>query len=243
MTTSWCERAVEDLAQIQRPIRPPLSALANTSGRDLSRPSEATGVGTEPVDAITDVRSADARCRKRDTPEGVVHSFHVSVYKVEPRACSRSCNLLSKHCCRPALADEVEESWPEVPLIVKPSSFTCRAERLARARTSPHGSIIRPSGKSQGVSPPANPCEEMTLSITAQVSGLNVLNASLIHFSCGDQAHFNQCPELGGHGGVELVVVVHHATALYSLSRKSAGLNPSPRITASDHRTGLARSR
>jgi hypothetical protein len=167
------------------------------------------------------VRRTDARSRERNTPEGVAHSFQVSVYKVEPRADSRARNLLSKHRCRSALADEMEPGRPEMPLIVKPSSFTCRAERLARATASPDGAICRPSGKLQGISPSADAGEEMTLAITAEVSGLNVLDASLIHFPLRDQPALDQFSEPRGCLRVELVVVVHavRSTALGSTSR------------------------
>jgi len=71
----------------------------------------AIGVG-HPVIAVSDVRRTDARRRERDTPEGVTHAFHVSVYKVDPRICVLACNLLSKDRCRPALRDEVLPGGP-----------------------------------------------------------------------------------------------------------------------------------
>jgi len=103
-------------------------------------PSEALVVGhapssTEavPVDPVADVRGADARRRKRDTPEGVTQGFQVSLYKVDPRIRVFARNLLSSDLCRSELIDEVVEGGPEVPLVSKPSCFACRAERLARA--------------------------------------------------------------------------------------------------------------
>jgi hypothetical protein len=53
------------------------------------------GVG-QPVVSVADVRRTDARSRERDTPKGVTHSFHVSVYKVDPSIDGLACNLLSK---------------------------------------------------------------------------------------------------------------------------------------------------
>lgn len=103
--------------------------------------SDAFGVG-HPVEAVSDVRSTDARRRKRDGPEGVAHGFQVSLYKVEPRLCVLARNLLSNDRCRATLLNEVVKGGPEMPLIVKPASFTCRAERLARTASCPDWAII-----------------------------------------------------------------------------------------------------
>ena len=50
----------------------------------------------------------------------------------------------------------MEPAGPEVPLVSKPSAFTRRAERLARATSSPDGSVIRPSGHTQSKGPDAD---------------------------------------------------------------------------------------
>lgn len=71
----------------------------------------AIGVG-QPVIAISDMRRTDPRSRERDTPEGVTHAFHVSVYKVDPRLRSLACNLLSKDDWRAALVDKVLPGGP-----------------------------------------------------------------------------------------------------------------------------------
>jgi hypothetical protein len=112
--------------------------------------SRAAGVG-HPIDSIPEVRRTDARRRKRDTPEGVIHGFHISVYKVDPRLCRLARNLLSKNVCRAALFNEVVEGGPEVPLVSKPNSFACRAERLARTGTGPNRSVIWPAGETKSV--------------------------------------------------------------------------------------------
>ena len=66
------------------------------------------------------MRRADARSAEIDRPAGVARCFQVSVYKVEPTEAVFACNLLTKDDWRAALADEVVESWPQVPLIIKP---------------------------------------------------------------------------------------------------------------------------
>jgi hypothetical protein len=58
------------------------------------------------------MRRTDARSRERDTPKGVTHAFHVSVYKVDPSIDSLACNLLSKDDWRAALVDKVLPGGP-----------------------------------------------------------------------------------------------------------------------------------
>jgi hypothetical protein len=79
------------------------------------------------------MRRTDARRRKRECPDGIIQGFQVSVYKVEPRLCVFTCNLLTNNSSRAALRDEVVSVGPKVPLVIEPISLTCRAERLARA--------------------------------------------------------------------------------------------------------------
>jgi hypothetical protein len=98
----------------------------------LSFQSRVVGV-THPVKSVADVRCADARSRERDGPESVPQGFHVSLYKVDPRICVFARNLFSKDDCRAALFNEPVEAGPQVPLVMKPNTFACRAERLARA--------------------------------------------------------------------------------------------------------------
>ena len=138
-------------------------------------PISVQGVG-HPVQSVADVRSTDARRRERDGPEGVVQGFQVNLYKVEPSICVFACNLLSNDRCRLALLDEVVKGGPEMPLIIKPAAFTCRAERLARATSRPNGLIVGPSGLSQGVTPDANSGKEMALGVTNQLGRFDIFN-------------------------------------------------------------------
>ena len=75
------------------------------------------------------MRRPDARSAKIDRPAGVIRSFQVSLYKVEPSKAVLARNLFTKDDWRAALADEVVEGGPEVPLVSKPAAFACRAER------------------------------------------------------------------------------------------------------------------
>lgn len=99
----------------------------------------------------------------------MTQAFHVSLYKVDPRIDVLARNLLSKDRCRHSLTDEMEEVRPEVPLVSKPKSCACRAERLARTGTGPNRSVIRPSGHAEGVAPDADSCEEMALCVASEV--------------------------------------------------------------------------
>lgn len=96
-----------------------------------------------------------------------------------------------------------------MPLVLKPSSRTCRAERLARAAASPAGSATVPSGKVKGVSPAADAREKVTLDVPAKVNGSHILNASFIHIPRCNQIVGDQLAQPCGRRGIELVVVIH----------------------------------
>jgi len=171
--------------------------------------SHAVGVG-HPESSIADARRADARSRKRLTPEGVVQCFHVSVYKVDPRLDSRARNLLSKDDWRAALADEPIPRRPKVPLVVKPSSFACRGERLARTGTGPNRSIIGPAGASKRVRPDTDSGEEMALVVGSQVIRSDILNAPFVDVARSDMPGGNQVAQPLRGVWVVLVVVRRH---------------------------------
>jgi hypothetical protein len=115
-----------------------LSGLAFVPHRSSGAPfqSRAAGVGhpagvCHPIESLSDVRCADARSAEIERPDGVVRCFQISLYKVDPSKAVLACNLLAKDDARAALADEVVKRGPKVPLVSKPFSFACRAERLA----------------------------------------------------------------------------------------------------------------
>jgi len=163
-----------------------------------------------PVRAVSDVRSTDARRRERDSPEGIIHVFQVSLYKVEPRVCVLACNLLSKDDCRLALADEPMEMRPQVPLVIKPSSRACRAERLARTGTGPNRSIIWPAGAAKGVGPNADTGEEVALGVRLEVIRVHILDRSFIYVARRDMARVNEVAEPLRGVWVDFVVIRRH---------------------------------
>ena len=162
-----------------------------------------------PIISIPDVRGTDARSRERDAPEGVTHGFQVSLYKVDPSIDSLACNLLSNNDCRAALLDEPLERGPEVPLIIKPSSFACRAERLAWAGACPDGAVVGPPSESQGEGPSSNPREEVALRISSKLIWPNIFDTPFVYESGRYLPGGDQFPKPCGCVGVEFVVVVH----------------------------------
>jgi hypothetical protein len=140
---------------------------------------------------LTDVRRTDARSAQIDRPAGVTRSFQVSLYKVEPSEAVAACNLLAKYRDRLALINEVEPCWPQMPLVNKPNSFACRAERLAGARACPNWAIVMPPSAAQGVAPNPDAGEEMTLSVSAQVARSNILDTPFVHVSRRDVSGFD----------------------------------------------------
>ena len=172
--------------------------------------SAAVGVG-HPVRSVADVRSTEARRRERDSPEGIVHGFHVSLYKVEPRLCILACNLFSKDDWRLALADEPIEVRPEVPLVIKPISLACRGERLARTGTGPNRSIVWPAGAAKGVGPNADAGEEVALGVRLEVIRVNILDRAFVNVAWRNVARGNQIAEPLRGVWVDFVVIRGHA--------------------------------
>jgi hypothetical protein len=65
------------------------------------------------------------------------------------------------------------KSGPEVALVGIASSLSCDRKRLTGKAGGPDLSVRRPVGKVKRPRPPHNPGEEVTLSMSSQVSGLN----------------------------------------------------------------------
>jgi hypothetical protein len=117
--------------------RTPLASLASGVGQE-DGPAE----GGDPEESLSQVRRARAECAQNACPDGVARSLHVPANSVEPDelswACSRSpslCesvragrvggaddggggDLLAEDDAGAALADEVEERWPQVAGVI-----------------------------------------------------------------------------------------------------------------------------
>lgn len=189
--------------------------LVVTSNPGCLMASVAVAVG-QPIGSIPDVRGTDARSRERDSPEGIFHGFQVSLYNVEPRLCVLACNLLTKDDSRRALADVPGKIGPEMALVIKPKSFACRGERLARTGTRPNRSIIWPSGTAKGERPDADAGEEVALSVGLEVIGVYVLDRAFIDVAGRDMPGSDQVAQPLGGVGFDFVVVgngqAHEAT-------------------------------
>jgi hypothetical protein len=125
------------------------------------------------------------------------------VYKVEPSEPVFSCNLFAHDRIRAVVPDKVVERGPQVPLVSKPASFACRAERLAWARSSPYRAIVGPSCEPKRVAPHSDAGKEVALGKSSKVSWANVLDASLIDFPRRDHPGFDEFPQPFGRKGVE----------------------------------------
>jgi hypothetical protein len=65
------------------------------------------------------------------------------------------------------------------------------AEGLAWATARPNRSVVRPSGKAQGVAPTAKAGEEMALNKSGKVTGANILDTPCVNFASGDVSCVN----------------------------------------------------
>lgn len=167
------------------------------SGFDDTRPPlplDASGVGLadtgDPVQPLADVGASDedsfpndaipttnpsfaflARARSAQIrhPDGVTRSFQVSTNSIDPGEAILARNLLAKHRCRAALGDEAEEDGPQVTLVGLAFPLAGRRERLAGAAAGPDGAVVGPSGEPQGDRPPADPGEEVALTVSNKV--------------------------------------------------------------------------
>jgi hypothetical protein len=141
-------------------------------------------------------------------PDGVVFSFQVCLYSIEPTVSNRAFNLLTKDAVRATLADEPVKLGPEMPLVGLAFLLPRRAKGLARAGTSPDPSIAGPSGEIEGETPSADSSEEMALSESSKVGWLNFRDASFIDFPLRYQPVRDEFAEPGSGVFVELVVIV-----------------------------------
>ncbi|GKI71007.1 hypothetical protein NUBL21976_11590 [Klebsiella pneumoniae] len=149
------------------------------------------------------------------------------MYKVEPYVCVTCCNLFAKDMLRSALADEVEELGPKVPLVSKSISFACRAERLARAGASPDRAIVRPSGEAEGMGPDADPGEKVALGKSSEVVRCDIFNTPFVNFARGDMPGGYEVTQPLRREWVDLVVqserfssdYVHHVSSPWHFLR------------------------
>src|SRR6185312_16345768 len=79
-----------------------------------------------------------------------------------------------------------------MPLVIKPASLACRAERLAGTRTCPNRTVVRPPCPAEGVGPAADPGEEMALGVGAKVVRADIFDAPGVDIARRDVALADQ---------------------------------------------------
>jgi hypothetical protein len=170
----------------------------------------ATLVVGRPIESFPLVRGTETTSRGNCRPDGVSATFQVCRYKVEPSFAWLTRNLFAKDVVRSALLNEPEPGGPEVPLVSKPRSFACRAERLARTTSSPDGTVIGPTRVSERQAPDTYSREEVTLCVSFQLRWSDILNAPLIDVTRCDMSCSNKIAEPLRSVKVNLVVVRDH---------------------------------
>jgi hypothetical protein len=147
-------------------------------------------------------------CAQNTRPDGVALGFQVCRNKVEPSVLNSRFNLLPKNSLRPMDRDEPFPYRPEVSLVLGSFPPSCGAEGLAGAGACPDGAV--PACELEGVGPPADPGEEVALSVAPEVVRWHVCDASSIYVSLGDQPVLHELAEPLAAEGVDLVVVNFH---------------------------------
>jgi hypothetical protein len=116
-------------------------------------------------------------------------------------------NLLTNEAVRAALADEAKPRRPKVARIIAPSLGAGARERLEGTGAGPDGSGVRPSSESKSERPAPDAGEEVTLDKSIEVSGLNIDNASFVHFAIRNQSFLDQFAQPRRRERVDLVVI------------------------------------
>jgi hypothetical protein len=166
------------------------------------------------VEALPDVRGADARSAQIGNPDGVTRSFQVSVNSVEPREAILARNLFAKNDWRSALGDELEPIGPEVPIVVEPGAVARLRERLARARPRPDVGVIVESGEPAREAPSTDAGEEMALSAAVDVGSAEGSDGPSVDRATRDLLSIDEVLQPLGSEPVDLVVDGDHEFTL-----------------------------
>ena len=179
------------------------------------------------------MRSAEARSAGIDRPAGVIRSFLVSLYSVEPSESVFACNLFAKHHDRSARGDESEHFRPKVAAIVEASPPPGAGEWLAGAASGPHGAGIVPTGKAQGIAPDSDSRKEVTLRESHKIIWSNIGNAPFINLAWRDEVALDQLAQPCRRKPIDFVVIGgHHVSRLRRGEKFPAPALPVGRATA-----------
>lgn len=155
----------------------------------------------------------EASSAEIDRPDGVACSSQVVLNKIEPPEAVLSRNLLSSNGWRSAIPDEPEPVRPKVPLIIKPCSAACRAERLAWARSGPDRAVVRPPGSPEGGGPEADPGEEVALGESNKLRWRDIADIPFVDLARRQQPLGDQVAQPLGCKRIVLVVVSGHCAS------------------------------
>jgi hypothetical protein len=67
-----------------------------------------------------------------------------------------------------------------VPLVSKPISFACRAERLAWAGSGPDRAVVGPAGGAKSPRPSSDAGEEVSLSVPCEVARRDINDGPIV---------------------------------------------------------------
>jgi hypothetical protein len=127
---------------------------------------------------------------------------------MEPFTSTSARNLLSNNDWRATLFDEMVKNGPEVPLVIKPATFACRAERLTWAGTGPN--LSTPLLDSEGGIPDTDAGEEMDTVVSIEIGGRDVENRFVIYDPRSYEASIHKIAEPSTAKGVGIVIVSYH---------------------------------
>jgi hypothetical protein len=130
------------------------------------------------------VRRPDARSAQIGGPDGISHSLQVSTYSGEPFTTILARTLFSKDRWRLALGDERVKSGPEVSFVDMAFSLSSARKRLTGTGAGPDGAF--PSCEVEGVGPPSDAREEVTLAVSVEVIGFDINNVPLVNVANGN---------------------------------------------------------
>jgi hypothetical protein len=201
------------------------SAIAPACVRTPLSASALVGVGHPDrckSESLTDMRRTEARRAGIRRPEGVARSFQVRLNKIEPSESVLARNLFAKDDVRSALADEMVECGPKVPLVSKSAAFACRGERLARARTCPDICRVGDPRTAEPVGPDSNAREQMDLIEACQVSRSKINDRSAIDNTWTNESALNEVFEPIRSVIVDFIVKCRHLSQpRYVMSQRS----------------------
>ena len=159
------------------------------------------------------MRCPDAVCAQYRRPAGVTNRFQVCEYSVELSEPNRSRNLFAKDCVRATLADEPKPRRPKMSLVSAAALLSGGGEGLAGTGAGPNRSSWIPSGKLEGVSPAADPGEEMAVAVAGKSVGSDIEDAALIDFPLRQMPFGDELSEPRRSERVVVVVPGHRRIA------------------------------